>query len=181
MPSFYEITFLPEGSKERHYGSRGNYYVLQDESHLDLICEPIWCHLCGDFSEGERLGTLVEIDRELADLHDPSSHLYRMMMMSAGPELDALLPRESFRSELTANAQKRRRWRESRSSPPKCIRCGSTRIVAFNTEFNTDKPVPHPSGSGELLVRWLGMCSTGWNEWYFSPEGDRLPEGDETE
>lgn len=36
-------------------------------------------------------------------------------------------------------------------------------------------PVPHPHGDGMIQIDCVGMCSTSFNEWFFTPEGDRIP------
>jgi hypothetical protein len=171
MPGFYEITFLPEGKVQRFAGSRGNYYEFEDGSHLDIHTAPVWCHHCGDITHGEQIKALEEIDKELADLDDPNSELYRFTMMSLLPELDAISPRESFRLERIEETRKRRQWNERRSSPPKCIHCGSTNITLLPME----QPILIPPGPISVVVRFAGMCSTDFNEWFFTPEGDRIP------
>jgi hypothetical protein len=36
-------------------------------------------------------------------------------------------------------------------------------------------PVPHPSGEGMIQIDCVGMCSTSFNEWFLTPQGDRIP------
>lgn len=104
----------------------------------------------------------------------PESELYRFAttpLLPKLPGLEEVVPEDQFRQSLIERAQKRRRWRERRSAPPKCIRCGSTEI----TTLPNNKPVPNPEGDGTITVSISGMCSTDFNEWYFTPEGDRIP------
>src|SRR5436853_69594 len=78
MPSVYEISFSPSGETREYFGSRGDYYELEDGTYVDVRSTPVWCHLCHDFTGGESIEGLDEIDRQLADLGDPSSELYRL-------------------------------------------------------------------------------------------------------
>jgi hypothetical protein len=168
MPGLYEIEFFPESRKEQMAGSRGNYYEFEDGSHLDLRSQPVWCCTCGNFSHGERIETLAELDRQIADLDDPTSMISQL---NAASRLNELGEGENFRRAQIKDFTERRHWREKRSSPPKCICCGSTAIIIFEM----GKSYPNPSGSGEVVVNLVGMCSTEFNEWFFTPEGDRIP------
>ncbi|HEV2296784.1 MAG TPA: hypothetical protein VGR35_23280 [Tepidisphaeraceae bacterium] len=157
MPGFYEIRWLPDGPTERFAGSRGNYYEFEDGSHLDMDTTPAWCRHCGKVTHGEEIEPLAEIDKKLADLHDPDSELYRFTQRSLlPPELDQLMPRDKFRLDMIEKTEKRRRWREQRRAHPKCIRCGSTDIFLFPI----NQQVPHPAGAGTVEVSIVGMCST---------------------
>jgi hypothetical protein len=169
MPAFYEIRWLPEGRTDKFAGSRGNYYEFSKSDRLDLHSVPVWCHRCGKITHGEELSTIDDIDKQIRDLNDPSSELYRMTRHGV---LDELLGKgDEFLHEQIAELQRRRRWREERKSPPKCIHCGTTQIVALPMGV----PVPNPGGPGQIQVDCVGMCSTNFNEWFFTPEGDRIP------
>ena len=171
MPAMYEIRYQPQGKVERFYGSRGNYYEFEDGTRLDVHTTPAWCRACGGLTHGERIDSLARIDQQIADLNDPSSELYRFTQRSLLPELDDLVPKDKFRLDQLAEAHKRRDWRHRRTSPPRCIRCGSTDVVILPI----GEAVPHPAGAGTIEVRWIGMCSTSFNEWFFTPEGERIP------
>jgi hypothetical protein len=171
MPGVYEIRYLPNGPITKFYGSRGNYYEFEDQSRLDMATTPVWCHHCGKITYGEKIEPLAEIDKHLADLNDPTSTTYKLTMRSLFPGHEELVPREKFRLEMIGKAQRRRAWREQRRSGPKCILCGSTHIFVF--PFN--QQVPNPAGEGTVVVTGVGMCSTSFSEWFFTPEGDRIP------
>jgi hypothetical protein len=169
MPGFYEIRWLPSGRTEKFAGSRGNYYEFSESDRLDLHSEPGWCHHCGKVTHIENLSTVDELDKQIRDLNDPSSELYRMTRHGV---LDELLGKgDKFLNDRIAEIQRRRRWREERKSPPKCIHCGTTEIV----ELPIGMPVPVPHGEGQVQIDCVGMCSTNFNEWFFTPEGDRIP------
>ena len=169
MPAFYQITFLPQGRVVEFAGCRGNYYEFDDGSHLDLHTTPAWCHPCGKITHGEELETLEDIDRQLADLRNPRSDLYRFLARDFNHEYKDL--GEAFTLKHSEERLQRRRWRAARVSPPRCIHCGSTDVVVFPV----DQPVRNPAGPGTVEVSIKGMCSTSFNEWYFTPEGERIP------
>ena len=166
MPAFY-IRFLPEGRIETFAGSRGNYYELEDGAHVDLLSEPVWCHCCGKISHGEQLQTLRQIDGELAKTERLAAEIRRDLHVGHC-EPDA--PGDAHQQERIAALRLRRRWRAARISPPRCIICGSTDIV----RLAGSAPVHHPRGSGTITVECIGMCSTRFNEWFFTPEGERI-------
>jgi hypothetical protein len=168
MPAWYEIRWLPEGRTEKFAGSRGNYYEFSESDHLDVYSVPVWCHRCATVTHGENLSSVEEIDKQIRDFNDPSSDLYRMTQNSLLAELGH---GDEFRRERLAELQRRRRWRASRQSPPKCIHCGTTEILPLPAGV----PIPKPGGEGEIQINCIGMCSTSFNEWFFTPEGDRIP------
>ena len=166
----YEIKFLPEGRVERFYGSRGNYYEFEDGSRLDMHTTPVWCRrCCGEVTHGERIESTQDIDRQIADLHDPSTFAYKRCFDSLYHEMFG--KGEELRQKHLEELGKRKRWRAGRSSPPRCIYCGTTDIFVFPV----NRPVPNPAGPGTVEVRSIGMCSTDFNEWFFTPEGERIP------
>ncbi len=175
MPAMYQIAFAPEGRTERFFGSRGNYYELEEGSHLDVYTTPVWCHHCASVTHGEDIWSLELLDQRLADLANPQSQEYQMLMTPLVPDLNLEFESphnlEQRRLERVEEVRKRRSWRERRSSPPRCIHCGSTEIIVL--PFG--EPVPNPAGPGTITVSITGMCSTNFNEWYFTPEGERIP------
>jgi hypothetical protein len=171
VPGLYAITFLPGGPAREFAGMRGNYYEVPDGTRVDLRAEPVWCNRCGDVTHGEEIEPLADLDKQIADLSDPSSDGYRSIMRPTDPLLDGVLPRDDFRRSRLGTLTLRRRWRELRVSPPKCILCGSAQIV----RLPLGKPVPIPGTDRTVVVNVRGMCSTSFNEWFFTVEGDRIP------
>jgi hypothetical protein len=165
MPALYEIRCLPKGTTDEFAGSRGNYYEFEDGSRIDVRSEPVWCRRCGNYTHGESIESLDEIDRQLADLEDPHSELYRMTEASLSG------PGGRFRRHWLELTEQRRRWRERRISPPRCLLCGSTELVSLPKGVE----VPDPRGAGTVVLRVIGHCSTSFNEWFFTPEGERIP------
>ncbi len=165
MPPLYEIRYLPRGNTEEYCGSRGNYYEFDDGSHINVWSRPVWCRRCGHYTDGESIESLDEIDRQLADLEDPQSDLYRFTQKSLS-KLGG-----GFRRYWIELTKQRRRWREQRVSPPRCLLCGSTDLVLLPERVE----VPNPCGEGTVVLSVIGHCSTSFNEWFFTPEGERIP------
>jgi hypothetical protein len=71
---------------------------------------------------------------------------------------------ESGETELRIN------WRRNRTSPPKCLHCGSTNIMPIPDA----KEFAHPITGERVVVAGCGFVST--DEWHaeFTPEGDVL-------
>jgi hypothetical protein len=170
LPAMYEIRQFPDGTVRRFAGSRGNYYELPGPDRLDVECAPAWCRRCDGIAEVEDLSTLEAIDQRIRHFKDSSS---QRDYQDYPDDLRAFFEShdERFYHEYLADLERRRRWRETRTSPAKCILCGSSDTVPLPL----DRRVPHPKGQGELQVAWTGMCSTSFNEWFFTPEGDRIP------
>lgn len=156
MPAVYEIRFLPGGEILEFYGSRGDSYEFGDGSQIGVISKPVWCRRCGEFTDGESIEDLDDIDQLLADLHDPSSKVSRGL---------------HYRLRIIEQVEERRRWLSSRKSPPKCLECGSTEIVVFRIGERAE----NPRGPGWVEITVTGHCSTSFNNRFCTPEGDRIP------
>jgi hypothetical protein len=168
MPAVYQITFLPSGETRVFCGSRGDYYEFDDGSQIDVRSTPVWCDRCHGFKDGESIESLEEIDQQLADLRDPRSELYRLTK-DTFPTADK---RPRFRPKYVKLLKQRRRWREGRVAPPKCLECGSAEIVVLPVE---GQRVKNPAGTGWVQVAITGLCSTYFNNRFYTPEGDRIP------
>ena len=167
MPLSYLLTFLPEGRSEPFAGSRGNYYRLEDGREIELHSDPVWCTRCGTVTHGERLEPVAEIDKRIADLERLAAEYWRDIARPPLPTPDA--PGDAHERAQIAELVSRRAWRTRRRSPPRCLLCGTTRITAL--EFQ--KPVR--AGAGTVVLDVTGFCSTDFNMWYFTPEGERIP------
>lgn len=165
MPPIYEIKFLPSGQTRAFHGSRGNSYELEDGTRLDVRSGPVWCRRCADFTDGESIESLDEIDRQIADLRDPTSELYQFFQdgVTGSIGVDGI--------HLIMALEQRRRWREGRRSPPKCLECGMTEIV----RLPDGEIVLIPTGPGWVEVTITGHCSTWFNNVFYTPEGARIP------
>jgi hypothetical protein len=173
MPGFYDVKYT-DGSPDAEYaGMLGNYYELPDGSHVDLSSCPCWCVNCNTVTDGEWIETPQELEKHLNDLHDPNSEFYQFHEKS---EEIAQIPghphkRIGFRESAINKTRERIRWRNLRTAPPKCLICGST-VIYYPCDDDGRVEI-----DGKTVV-WIlpkGMCSTLFNEWYFTVDGDRIP------
>lgn len=166
MPSIYEVKFFPEGRVANFAGSHRNVYALARGISLSMEITPVWCQGCRGMSNGERIDSLEEIDRMLADLSDPDSKVCRLFANS--------VDRDEFLQGMREDALLRRRWRETRSAPPKCIHCGSTAVFVVPLR----EPFANPDGPGTIELCPVGIYTENFGNddpyQYFTPEGDRI-------
>ena len=169
MPAYYRITFRPEGRVEEFAGTRGNYYEFEDGARIEVRTRPVWCRRCSKVTHGEDIEPLTEIEQEIARLAKRRAEIIREMATEAHPLVQDLGPPLSL--DYISGLRRRRQWRADRKSRPKCIACCTADIVSLPL----GRTVPHPGGNGTIEVRGAGMCSTDFNEWFFTPEGERIP------
>jgi hypothetical protein len=132
-------------------------YMLRDGSKLDIDSQPAWCYGCKRFVEVEKIESVAELDRQLAELQ----HFYD----SPGH----IPPDRIIRIERLPVLRTRRIWRAHRESPPRCLECGSTSIAALDESAPfTDAP-----GMGRCevrIIRYSGVPSP--HRVTYSPEGE---------
>jgi hypothetical protein len=163
MPAYYQITFLPAGRTQEFAGSRGNYYRLPGGSEIQLSSRPVWCHRCGEVTNGEEIESVDAIDRRIAQLERLAEEIRREMTLPPTPDA----PGDRFQQEQIAEFRLRRKWREQRESPPKCLICGSIDLVAL--EHGKAVRI----GDGSVRCECIGMCSTNFMNRYYSPHRER--------
>lgn len=171
MPSCYRIRLPHSASDIEWFGSRGFYYELTDGAMIGLHPTIAWCCQCEAFIDAEWIPSLEHVEEELRKASDPNS--LRDMLSSLGLPMDppAFPERlEKMHEEGKLEAARRVQWRKQRSSPPKCLMCGSTDI-----HFPGDDQTVEIPGRGTALVEWTGMCSTDFCNWYYTPDGIRIP------
>lgn len=166
MPASYRFTFLSEGRVQDFSGSRGNYYRLENGIHIRLHSAPVWCERCAKITHGENIDSIEEIDKQIADLERLAAEIRRDMTRPPLPTPDA--PGDRSQQEEIAELKLRRAWRMRRRTPPRCLICGSTDIVVLEPGRTIR------TSGGEIQCEFVGFCSTSFNMWYFSPEGDLI-------
>ena len=168
MPLFYRLTFLPEGRTEDFYEPCGTYYRLDDDNKIELQSQPVWCERCGTVTHGETIESVEQIDKKIANLERLAAEIRLSMTQPPLPALDA--PGDRHQLEQISELQLRRKWRRERSSPPRCILCGSSQITPLDCD------VPVRAGRGFVVLEFAGLYSGGFYTWYFTPEGERIAE-----
>lgn len=152
------------------------HYVFLDGSEVPLPVRCAWCARCERFVEVERLYTDEEIQARLDGLESVriewAVHYAKAIERAEilGKDLSrvptCLMQYRAWESALA--------WRKSRESPPRCLECGSFFAVI---ELLEGKQVPHPAGSGVIIVTsdgTLGGLPEVGPPMYFDGEGRRL-------
>jgi hypothetical protein len=137
-------------------------YRLADGSRLDVHQDACWCSRCNTFRVGERIPTIEEVRAELQKLANPSKEEIEIWQL-IGKSIEAVV----------ADTEARLAWRGQRTSPAKCLHCGSTELKPLPH----DEEFPHPV-TGERMRRVArGFCDAGPWESDFTVEGDLIGEG----
>jgi hypothetical protein len=172
MPACYKIRFADTGEEFEWFGSQGYYYKFADGTTIGLHPTIAWCVDCQKFVSAESIPAPAQVEDDLVELRDPNS-MRASIFTSTEPPFDEPIFRERLKSayaQAIDEAERRVSWRRNRIGPPKCLRCGST-----NVEFQGDGIEMYVTGRGLAYVEWTGMCSTEATNWFYTPEGERLP------
>ncbi|MCE9555715.1 MAG: hypothetical protein K8T91_20385 [Planctomycetes bacterium] len=172
MPACYQIRFADGTPDVEWFGLRGFYYEFLDGTQIGLRPTIAWCCNCQQFIDAEWIQSLEEITNELAELNDPTS-LRASLFTSNEPPFDESPYIERMAKlymEAKDEATRRIEWRRVRHSPPRCLICGSTDI-----RFPADDQTIKIPGRGSAVVECTGMCSTDFCNWFYTPEGVRIP------
>lgn len=173
MPAWYEIRFSNVDGKTDWYESRGFYYELADGTNIGLHSTIAWCCQCEDFVNAEWIPSLEYVENELDELRTPGSRAYDRHTSTEPPFDKSPFKERRARNfaEAKVEAAQRVEWRRKRISPPKCLICGTCDIIFPSDEDGTVE-IP---GRGIATVECGGMCSTEFCNWFYTPEGDRIP------
>jgi hypothetical protein len=172
MPACYKIWFADTGEEIEWFGSCGYYYEFDDGTAIALHPTIAWCVPCQKFVSAEFIPELAEIEQELDELTDPTSKRASIFQCPDPPfdEPEFAERRSRLHEAAIAEAKRRLAWRRHRTAPPKCLHCGSTSV-----EFPGDGGEMRVTGRGLVRVEWTGMCSTALTNWFYTPEGERIP------
>jgi len=163
----YKITRLASKKVGYLIGAAGCSYLLPDGTYLRLHSGPAWCRQCRRFANAESMPTVEHLESTIAQLSDPVE-CAKLFPAPLGPYDPVII------AEMIERQRKCIEWRRIRSSPPRCLRCGSTDI----TPLPFDQPTPHPGGHGDILVHAdFGGGITPRGETLYTPEGILIMEG----
>ena len=166
MPPVYQIKFLPDGETREFYGSRrrllrtGGWHAHRRAVGAGVVPPMQRLHGRGRSSRASKRSTVRSPTSET-----PPPSFFGFFQGRDG------LARGGRHSLHHWELKRRRRWREGRKSPPKCLECGSTEIVLLPE----GEKVENPTGPGWVEVTVTGHCSTSFNNRSYTPEGDRIP------
>lgn len=144
------------------YADPEHFYVLEDGSLLPVSVWPAWCESCQKFVAGELIHSIEDEDKELEELEYFAKHPGhippdRQVDLGNLPELRV-----------------RQIWRKKRTSPAKCMACGSESITSIRPEPEIEIP-----GRGKCVGRfggWVDASSAGGpHKKLYTPGGDRIP------
>ena len=166
MPAIYLLTFLPERRTEDFAGSREDYYRLPDGAEIMLYSAPAWCGRCAKVVHGEEIESVDAIDKRIANLERLAAEI--RCEMTHPPLPTPNVPGDRYQQEQIAELKLRCEWRTRRSSPPKCLTCGSTVIVPLD-----DGKTMRITG-GSVRCDFTGMGDTASHMRYYSPDGELI-------
>lgn len=136
-------------------------YLLEDGTRLHVNQNDYYCTVCDCFVIGERIETIAELKYQIDQIENEPESRHRKIAEYFGN-----VPKQ------IADLHVRIDWRRKRKSPPKCLHCGSTEILAIPE----DDEFLHPATGQQMKVTGRGFASTAVWQATFSPEGDRLNE-----
>jgi len=159
MASFTE--FRVEGELEPtcvYFFSTLRYRLGQDIA-IGIEQDAAWCEGCQAFEAAEYVPSVEELNERMRDLQ------------KASDKRDFLYPTRTAVNHAIAELRVRINWRLGRTSPPRCLVCGSTRIILV--DFDEKRScVIHGKHLSEVTY---GFADT--DDWIaeYSPEGLLLP------
>src|SRR5688572_8099912 len=101
---------------------RRRIYILNNGSQLDIDSQPAWCYCCKRFVEAEKIDSVAELDRQIAELQhfrDSPGHIP---------------PDRTVRIHRLPELLLRRTWRAHRENPPRCLECRSTNLPRWTNQ-----------------------------------------------
>jgi hypothetical protein len=120
-----------------------------------------WCHDQGRIVESEEVASLDLLESVLAEVEEDIRRGVPLDELEDSPAPD------DVRREIA--------WRKTRSNPPRCLDCGSTRITQETTGRPGDLPrLEHPGCGGQLVQQGLDYKQYDGPELLVDSEGQRI-------
>lgn len=141
------------------YAEPEHFYVLEDGSLLPVSVRPAWCESCQKFVPGEQIFPIEEEDTRLEELEYFAEH-------------PGHIPSDRDVSLRNLPERRvRRKWRHKRTSPAKCLVCGSASITLIWPGSEVEIP-----GRGKCAGGFSGFADAynGGRKELFTPEGERV-------
>jgi hypothetical protein len=141
------------------------WYLLADGTYLTLFAQLAWCADCRHLGAAEDIPDLRALEARLGQWQSKSPD---------DPEITTLVfPGYSAEQYLRARIEIAGRhiaWRHRRSSPARCLQCGATSVVFFNTRDDLSEMIPHPDCGGNFKLTAHFHASPAV-EYVYDPEG----------
>lgn len=148
------------------YADPEHFYVLEDGSLLPVSVRPAWCEACEKFVAGEHIRSMEEEERELEELEYFAQHPGHIP------------PDRHVNFQKLPGLRERKKWRRKRTSPAKCLVCGSASIKSIPPESEVEIPGRGKCAGG--FRAFADACCDGEHRKLFTPEGDRVPSAPST-
>ena len=164
------IVFQPSG-KRIEFEHCFFTYALSKKDGLHVYASAGWCYRCRNFKYCEYIQSLEELDREIESYYDPASKNYAYAIGESSNwagNTDSLKP--IYFEQIVDCVRKRRNWRATRVSPPKCLWCGSTNIILF--PFNEQSKSPCSDETLTLFFQEAKMSY--YPQFWLTSEGGRM-------
>lgn len=147
---------------------------MSDGSTVTIERTFVWCGACRAVGWGEQLADAAELQRELTAIEAREPSIVE--------EFSVLVDRHTSLEQVLSNHVRelgaRIAWRRIRTSPARCLECGSTDILPLQrseTNSGNDKwtLAEHPDCAGVITVL-EELTLTLDRRWIrYSPEGER--------
>ena len=134
-------------------------YEMSDGTLLHVHQTEAWCPDCDCILMAEHVQSIEELQSELDRLLNPDEEELFFIQFIGTPIEDRIV-----------EAERRIQWRRSRTSPAKCLQCGSTQIVALPAQ----EEFTHPKTGERVKVSGHGFASTTIWEARFTTEGEKI-------
>ena len=109
------------------------FYDLGDEIRCEVHRVTAYCCAEGRLRAGEKLLDVEEYEEALAERE-------ALADVEEEDEITGFLITRDVRAERIASARAVLAWRRQRTSPPRCLRCGSTDVVPLERGEQTRHP-----------------------------------------
>lgn len=130
------------------------------DAELDVSCDAAWCSWCQQIVPAEYIPTVEDLIERVSNLKrqlrnrrrelaEAKRLLDSTLMLDARVLRGANLDVERTQRQVS-DAKAELAWRQSRRSPPRCLRCGSITIQKLDSLGSTR----HPAGLG--MIRCVG-------------------------
>lgn len=151
-----------------HLGSGlGFAYLLPDGTQLGVSQSACWCNACGAFALVEQMESLAQYDAWIAEAEPFLMYPGRLAHRYEDPMAQSRL---ELHVKYLPELRRRREWRATRRSPPRCLECGSTRTIQLLDGRETDVP-----GVGRATLRVRALTGDFWAPpRLYTPEGERI-------
>jgi len=147
---------------------------MHDGSKVSIQRTFVWCATCREVRWGEELADLVELERDFAATSSKNPAVLEELSFSVSryQTLDELL------ASRTRELESRIAWRRIRTSPPRCLECGSMEITPLErseTRSGNEKWTlrEHTSCGGMIVVLEQMVLALDRRWFLYTLEGER--------